>query len=340
MERADAASGRWVALDMLKGMASLWVLLIHSEAMGKSPWFYHLVNHAVPIFVVLFGLNAEQWWRRRDLGRHLGEWYRSRGRRLLLPVWGMLPIWWVLALRYGKPPPVPSLSHVAMQAIGYLEDVGTGWFVSLIIQLVVLFPLFHLMGRRLGVAAVLVFGWACTLATVAWWIQIIGAIGLYPARILPARFFGHIAFGMWMAHQARRPGPRAALVAAAVLVPCIVVQELHWAPSLDAHAWRIMDPALTVLLLVLFGYAERLPVITPALVWLGQSSYGIYIGQLIVHNAAIYTLGLRGLRAYDPWLYTLVLLVGAVAFVKLGEWLLGVLSTLWRGPRPVPDLAR
>ena len=50
---------RLPAIDLVKGCAILWVLFIHSQALGDGPLFRYVVNQAVPIFVVLFGLNSE-----------------------------------------------------------------------------------------------------------------------------------------------------------------------------------------------------------------------------------------------------------------------------------------
>ena len=56
MASPSGALPRSPAIDMVKGLAILWVLLIHSRALGESALFYNLVNHAVPIFVVLLAI--------------------------------------------------------------------------------------------------------------------------------------------------------------------------------------------------------------------------------------------------------------------------------------------
>src|SRR6266403_1488687 len=98
MSAGPGAPARFVGIDMLKGCAILWVMLIHAEALHGHAVFTHLVNHAVGIFVVLFGLNSELWWRDRELRSDLGRWYASRARRLLVPL--------LLALgrRFGRGP--------------------------------------------------------------------------------------------------------------------------------------------------------------------------------------------------------------------------------------------
>jgi hypothetical protein len=69
-------------------------------------------------------------------------------------------------------------------------------------------------------------------------------------------------------------------------------------------------------------------------VWLGQSSWGIYLGQLLGHNLAMYGLGLRAVRA-TPWLYTGYLLASGVVAVWVGEALLRLAASLRARPAPV-----
>jgi hypothetical protein len=50
--------------------------------------------------------------------------------------------------------------------------------------------------------------------------------------------------------------------------------------------------------------------------------------------------GNPALGSLDRWLYTLVLLVGAIGFVWLGAQLLRIYGALRRAGVPLPDLAR
>src|SRR2546427_55656 len=141
---------RLPTIDMLKGCAILWVLLIHSGALYGRPVAVYLFNHAVPIFIVLFGINSELWWRRRPAAS-LGTWYRDRARRLLVPMYVALPLWWVLALTLRRPLLVPLAWYLPfLHLAGDLFRIGTGWFITLSIQLVILFPLLRFAVRRFG----------------------------------------------------------------------------------------------------------------------------------------------------------------------------------------------
>jgi peptidoglycan/LPS O-acetylase OafA/YrhL len=322
---ADAR--RDAAIDMAKGCAILWVLLIHSDALHQNALFRNLVNHAVPVFVVLFGLNSSLWWRRRSLRRDLAAWYRGRARRILVPMWAMLPVWWALAL-YFRPFGVRlSWRLPVVQAAGYLLYVGTGWFITMILQLVLVFPLFEAAARRLGMSVVLAAGLACTALTLHEAMRMVDAWGLFNYWIFSPRFFGHVAFGMLLARHRQRLAGGAFAVAALVFAAGVIGQEATLGSRWTPWMFAVEDLALTVLLLTGLRPLARVPLLGPALAWLGVSSYGIYVGQMITHNAFVYRFGLGDLFVrLNLWVYTAVLLGGGLFFVAVGEMLLRMLD--------------
>src|SRR5689334_2863844 len=119
------------AIDLTKGCAILGVLLIHSSALHGNFVFRNVVNHAVGVFVVLFGVNATLWWRRRTPSRDWREWYARWVGRIMVPVWAMLPLWWAMALYFRPFGVTLGWTLPVVQAAGYLRYVGTGWFVTL-----------------------------------------------------------------------------------------------------------------------------------------------------------------------------------------------------------------
>jgi peptidoglycan/LPS O-acetylase OafA/YrhL len=326
--------GRDLAIDMAKGCAILWVLLIHSEALRGNLLFRHVVNQAVPVFVVLFGLNSSLWWRHRDL-RDLGAWYRRGIRRLMVPVWGALVVWWALALYY-RPFGVSLTWWLPfVQAFGYLLHVGTGWFVTMILQLVIVFPAFEWLRVRIGLGAVLALGVAASAGFTWYGLQMLGLLSLFNFYVFSPRFWGHMTFGMLLAHHRDRLTPAAGVLAAAVVGGGVAAGVAGigypWAHEI---AW-VCALALTVVLLVGLRPLVAVPVLAPTLAWLGQSSYGIYIGQLLTHNFFVYRLGIPGLLdGMNRWLYTAVLLVGGLFFVWVGEILLRYVPLL--APATVP----
>ena len=153
-------------IDWAKGLAILCVLLIHSKPISGTLLYDHFVDRAVPVFIVLFGMTSELWWR-----VHLGEttreritgWYRARVLRLYIPIWGMLIVWWTLTLTFDTK---IALSPVMLMltAVGYVPWVGTGWFITLVVQIVLLFPVLRRIMTALGSIPTLLASIAITVA--------------------------------------------------------------------------------------------------------------------------------------------------------------------------------
>ena len=69
-------------LDRLKGFAIACVVCIHAELYSHTLFFDRIVNRAVPIFIVLFGVTSELWWKRAQAAEAdrspVARWYRTR----------------------------------------------------------------------------------------------------------------------------------------------------------------------------------------------------------------------------------------------------------------------
>jgi peptidoglycan/LPS O-acetylase OafA/YrhL len=337
------------SIDLVKGVAILWVFLIHSQALGDTALFRYVVNQAVPIFVVLFGVNSELWWRRHG---SLGEWYAGRVRRILVPMWAMLPVWWALALYWRPLTTTLTRTLPLWHLAGYLTEVGTGWFITMIIQFVVVFPVLHAVGRRWGPLPLLVIGILVTAACATFQFRLMAAMrnfGPLPGEIrqeflnfyvFSPRFLAHVALGMALAPHVHRLRAAAGAVALAAYLVVVLVASGRLGPALAPAGSALTGLPLAVLLLAAFNLAPRVPLLTPALFWFGQSSYGLYLGQLLVHNAFVFAYGIDLYGALNLWRYTLALLVGALFFVALGEGMLRLFEALRRGGLPLPSLAR
>src|SRR5581483_9335863 len=269
--REPCRQPRYVAIDVVKGIAIVWVLFIHSAALGmETPVFVYLVNHAVPVFLVLFGLNSELWWRRRAFPEALGAWFRGRARRILVPMWAMIPVWWALVLWFRPPDVTLSARLLVLHALGWMRSIGTGWFITLVIQLVVAFPLLHVAAARVGRAPLLAAGLASTLVLTGLALRLMGPLGYFGYIVLAPRFFVHVVFGMMLAPVVGRLGVRTAVASAVLVVVLVALQRGVPIGGLAAYAERLEDLPLTTLLLVAALPLARVPLLGGALEWLGQ----------------------------------------------------------------------
>jgi peptidoglycan/LPS O-acetylase OafA/YrhL len=336
-------------IDMVKGIAILGVTLIHSTVLGEdSAPMMLLFVHAVPIFLVLFGVNSESWFLRRSPSGRTRVWYERGVKRILVPAWATVVVWWALVLIFQPPTVRVTIGLPFYHALGYMKQVGTGWFISVIVQLVLLFPLFHWLARRIGTRWLFALGAAVTLGTVLWMHRIRWEIGLAGWMVLSPRFFLHVAFGMLLAPFVHRIGRSTVLWSAAAYVVLAVVAARTrftlWAPTAN----RLLELPLTILLLAAMRALSSHDRVRESLSWLGRHSLGLYLGQMLTHNAFLFAFGgqctIYGCQGglfdrFNLWVYTVVLLLGSAAFLGLGHLALRIAASLRERGLPLPDLS-
>jgi len=334
-------------IDWLKGFAILCVLLIHAEPLVGTAVHEHLINRAVPIFLVLFGVTSEYWWAARAHASFAATarlWYTTRLRRLMIPIWGMLAVWWIIELAFDPQAP-RSLSTGLMTAIGYMPWIGTGWFVTLILELVLLFPLLRLCVERLGGTPSLLAALVILVVSHLYSLEVIGFMRVllrdsapvsgffvfyYLWIFAPARFFALIA-GMLIARRTEPFSWGATFLAALALTGGAALQTWGSAnPHAHAAVQAAMDVPLTILLLSLIPAVRAWQPAAAALAWCGTASWGLYLGQLLVHTS-VRLFGFHSEIAPAPqrWAYVVCLLVGAVGFLTIGEALRAVRPGDW-----------
>jgi peptidoglycan/LPS O-acetylase OafA/YrhL len=331
--RATNPATRIPEVDWLKGVAILWVLIIHAKALDGTFAGTYLINRAVPIFVILFGLTSDQWWSKRSTGDTFSQaifWYRTRLLRLMIPVWSTLAVWWPMQLVVN--PLVPAApKFIAATALGYVPWVGTGWFVTLVLQLVLLFPLIRLAVDRLGIALPFLAGLAILVASYVWMFHVIALLEWllrnsasksfwYFWVFSPIRIFAVVA-GIAIARRLGRPGQvHAAIALSCVIAAILVHSRLVGHARIGEALLLLIDIPLTIVLLFAMSGLRWVPQLAEALAWCGQHSWGLYLGQLLTHTY-VYALGLHPwvLSSRARWAYVGLLLAGAISFVLVGN---------------------
>jgi len=341
---------RLASIDMVKGWAILGVTLIHSWVLADSRWMTFLFYHAVPVFLVLFGLNSESWFRRQPPAGRMRLWYRRGLKRILVPAWATAAVWWVMVAILQPPEPMVriTLGLPFWHFIGYLNQIGTSWFVTLIVQFVVVFPLFHWLARRPGPHVFFAICFVVTLWTLIFVHPLRQWLGIPGWLVFPPRFFVHVAFGMLLVGRVSRIGVRGLIVSCACLALGYVIQERIWLGSFWRVADRFLELPLTVVLLWVMSRLEWIGWLERGLSWLGQHSFGLYLGQMLTHNAFLYRYGgtcdlfhcYEGVfEKFNLWVYTGILIVGSIAWVLIGNKILEWNETLRARGYRLPNLA-
>jgi len=349
-----SAIGRRPEIDYVKGLAIIFVFFIHAEPLRGS-WFHeYVVNRAVPMFLVLFGLTSGMWWESRRSLRWLarsGQWYKGRFRRLLPPVWATLGVWWLLALWVpGYPHFSPRLA--VANCLGYAPAIGTFWFVTLIFQLIILYPMLQAALDRFGAAPCLAFSTFLVVWSHLHAMQIMDALRLLLPGAAPAtglasfyylwifapQYFWLVLAGM-AATQCSPAGRGSTAVVFMTVVAASCMLHAAVAPDLPlagSALQRLADVPLSFAALALFTLPRAAKLSGGWLSWCGRHSWGLYLAQMLVHDIAV-KLGVwpGSLSHAERWCYLLFLFAASVAIVLAAN---AVLATA-RGHLSVSRLA-
>jgi peptidoglycan/LPS O-acetylase OafA/YrhL len=311
-------------LDVAKGFAILGVIAIHSEVFAPSVFNTHIVNRSVPMFLVMFGMTTTLWWSSANEPGRVGAWYRSRLARLAPPYWAAVFVWWIAQALLAREP--LGVAVLAASLLSYAPWIQTSWFVAVILQLILVFPLLALLSRKLGPIPVTVAALGILIAAQSHAIGLNvwlhdrlpysdAAVGFYPFWLFIPHYFWLVLCGTQMTKWAISPSIRDLLIALTVFVIAGVVEPLVTTPSaLLRVAASIADPARTVLLLGASVIVARAELPRRALTWLGKNSWEIYVGQMAVHSLA-YPAWERSGGPFEHRIeYTLVLMIGGIGF--------------------------
>lgn len=127
-------------IDILKGLAIIGVVILHTTptAIQEQLWFTFYLSQSIPIFLILLGLNQAASLARAP---HPLDYYQKQAIRLL-PAYVLM---FILSLVIGA----GSLRLNRSLLLGRLPVAGPGnYFVSLLFQSMLLFPLLYRLYRQ------------------------------------------------------------------------------------------------------------------------------------------------------------------------------------------------
>lgn len=320
-------------IDWLKGFAIVCVIINHSAALDGTWAYDYVITRAVPIFLVLFGMNAQSWWSARATSRSMalvGEWLASRLRRLMIPYWAAVTVWWTVVFVYTQDVPPRTTGYIVASYAGYIPWVTTYWFVTLILECVLLFPVILLVMGRIGTLATLTGALAITIGSAFSFLEVIhwGQIVLgetapnaysYFWMFFPA-YLWHIVSGAAISRHSSVPSMRTAFMA---LIAYLSLTYIHSNvdPGPAALAVQLLgDVPLAVVLFAGMRIFRKWPGPAGVLAACGGASWGLYLGHILAHE----TFHLLGFHpdwgsTTDRWMYAGALLVTGIGLVTLGQ---------------------
>lgn len=317
------ASRRVVQIDMLKGLATLAVVVTHTYAAAAlvDNWAVFHVWQAVPIFLVILGVTSSMSFQRsanHDLRRLLDSRYLiRRGVRILAP----FAFVWILAAIAGRAR--GSFSVGLQSALLRLPYGGPGnYFVPLVVAFLLLAPIAYVAYRRWPIAT-LVAAFALDLAfeLAAPHIGLFARVPFLYSIAFP-RYLAAFALGLFLADS--RPSPRVrwgvlGVGAAASLVYLAIGNLGLWSPPFVPD-WRTQNllavfyPALLVALGIRWLPSTSRRALPDALARVGRASYHIFLMQMLY-----FTLLGRGQSRLLTVNLVLTIFLG-LGFLESEEW--------------------
>lgn len=352
------ARDRISELDWVKGFAILCVLCIHAKVLAGTLIYDQLIDRAVPIFLVLFGISSELWWsqaRRQHPERVALRWYKTRLARLMVPVWSVSTLWWLVAIPTGHAAELRlDLGHLVATYLGYSPWIGISWFVTIILQLVLLFPVIRWLVDRLGAVMSLIISALTTGLCALYLWDIVDAgkwllrgpvpePGWYYQWIFSPRALWHVTAGIVVARVGARLRGRVVAVAAMLWLVSVGLEELVqppmdplWSPLKRQVVARLADVPVALFVLGAVRVLRPQSPVGRVLAWFGAASWGIYLGHMLVHELVH---GLGHWPELKPMpvrvAYALVLLTGGAALALIGGAVRARLQRLLTGSSAV-----
>lgn len=326
MSNESQLPARSDAIDAAKGIAILCVVLIHSQLFFPGTIHQHVINRAVPVFLVLFGITSAHWWDKTPPNGRVRHWYGTRLRRLFPPYWTAILIWWAVQRLAARKP--YGWDALLIGLTGYLPcpELGMTWFLTAILQLVLLYPILQLLTRVVGLATCLAVSIVILVFSHIYSLEIMSAVLRHlPLRDLVNPFYAFAIFvpqhflllfaGLLIVKCDWDKRLRAVLTAAVVCLAGLVLQHIFLPPSaLNRVVAALTDIPLTICILAGAAFAVAIPTVGRALIWCGTWSWDLFLGQTVTYGLAYSAYVHRGGPDENRLAWTFVLLLGSCSF--------------------------
>lgn len=324
---------RLIQIDILKGIAILFVIIAHSltsKILGKILYLFYL-EQAVPVFVIVMGINLyfslqkNKSFKFRDI--YTKSYFKKRAARILIP----FSIIFVAALIVGLIMKQTQFSW--LMVLGKLPFHGPGnYYLSFVLQFTVLAPLMYILFVKKPVLT-LVAGFLISLI-----FEIsaphIGFLNngsyLYSSSFF--RYMPGVLMGFWLAsNNFKLKKMYLALIPLPLVLYYIFLVDTSpfyipfFLPDWGSqNLLTVIYPAFLIMIGVRIFSHERKSDIITLVSFLGRSSYHIFLVQIIYFGV------IRQTSVMD---WPVILRLGLNLFLCIGLGLLLLFADNWINKR-------
>ena len=286
-EETGERTGRIEFLDYVKAVCVIMVIVTHYDWADKtSPCFTMLINMAVPVFMIVSGYNFAMSNQKKAGGqiRRMYEWNVMKPKliRFLAPFFAVCLIEIALLAAEQK--------HIHPLRIFLLGAYGPGsYYVPVMLQLLVIFPLIYAMVERSARLGICVAGIANLLFEIA--VRVF-AMDKYYYRLCVGRYLLLIALGCYLYLHPEARVKRSQMIGMFLAGLAYLVAVFgfdrklllfrYWKTTAMPVAFYIFP---IVILLFRRFYHSHIPGSFGVLfTWIGQASYHIFLVQMVYYH--------------------------------------------------------
>lgn len=265
-------------IDWLKTICILLVIYIHAvprevQMLLGRPFY---LPHAVPVFMILFGYNRVKSVERRDL-EEIDELYDSpflmkQLKSILVPY---VLLWLTIELPYWRSIGEISVNELVLSFLEGGRGPG-GYFIVLMIQAILLFPLLYWIMDKLGDMKALVLLFIANIG-----IEILSA-GMHPDmyRLFISRHIFAIVLGIYLAKNEEKIDIKKWIPLGIVSLTYIVAVEYVEMEFFIEHMWESQHPPAYFWTFLLAFVGMSIPMRESKWITLvGKSSLHIFLVQ-------------------------------------------------------------